>query len=351
MSNNIKGNPFKYAITIDPKQLLETAVGRSLKLSLPKIKTSKTERLRILLLNRIRYIEKNLVTNLLEFLRRIPDLDNTHEFYRAAVDVYFSIDEFKKTLGRISGTIRVIEKLSEEYLRNIRGIKVNIYLPETFFVRHLKKLWRQYLARMNSFIYEISEAFDYLNSAIKKLKALPDYNPELETIIVCGPPNSGKSSLVGKLSNARVQIAEYPFTTKNVVFGHIKLRSRFEKTIQIVDTPGLFDRPLGDRKKEELLTLQSIRTIANGVIFLFDCSVERTLSAEQQIRIYQEVTSFLRNSKIIAGLNKIDIMDEKVYNAIYDFITRDINIKPIPLSIKQSIGLDQILSEIERLFG
>lgn len=351
MGSDSKGNPFKGAITVDPKQLLENAIRESLKLSPPKIKASRVQRLKILMLSRIKYIEKNILAGLSDFLIRIPDVNAVHEFYRAAIDIYSNMDDFKRTLGRVAGATRVIKKLSREYIRNIRGTKTNVYLPEASFIKHLNSLWKQYVARMRSFIHEISDAFEYLNTIIRKLRALPDYNPELETIVVCGPPNSGKSSLVGKLSNARVQIAEYPFTTKNVVFGHIRLRSKYEKTIQIVDTPGLFDRPLELRKKEELLALQSIRTIANGIIFLFDCGADRTLNAEQQIRIYQETVNFLRSDKIIVGLNKIDIIDENLYNAIYDFIIKNTRVKPIPLSIKQGIGLDQILDEISRLFG
>lgn len=53
-------------------------------------------------------------------------------------------------------------------------------------------------------------------------------------IVIIGPPNAGKSSLVGRLTHARVQVAEYPFTTRLPVPGMM----RFEDVqIQLVDTP------------------------------------------------------------------------------------------------------------------
>ncbi len=351
MREEQKGNPFKKATLINPIELFDRAIRKSLKLSLPKMRAERFQKEKILILNKIRYIRQVLVTNLRNYLQSIPNINSIHEFYRTIIDVYSSTDEFKRALGRIAGAVRVIEKLSDEYLRSVRGIKKNPYLPEKVFINHLHRLWKQYLARMNSFIREISDAFIYLNTIIKKLRALPDYNPELRTIVVCGPPNSGKSSLVGRLSKAKVQIAEYPFTTKNLVFGHIEIRSNPREVVQIVDTPGLFDRPISRKKKEEILALQAIRTIADGIIFLFDCGVERTLDAEQQIRIYKEVTEFLRTKQIVVGLNKIDIVDRETYDRIFRFVVNTLKLKPIPLSVKYGIGLNHILKEIRRLFG
>ena len=40
-------------------------------------------------------------------------------------------------------------------------------------------------------------------------------------VFLVGPPNSGKSSLVGRLTNAKVTIADYPFSTTYPVKGAI----------------------------------------------------------------------------------------------------------------------------------
>lgn len=55
-------------------------------------------------------------------------------------------------------------------------------------------------------------------------------------VVLAGYPNSGKSSLVGILSRAKVKIAEYPFSTALPVSGMMPYKDTF---IQLVDTPPL----------------------------------------------------------------------------------------------------------------
>lgn len=55
-------------------------------------------------------------------------------------------------------------------------------------------------------------------------------------IAVIGPPNSGKSLLVNKLTGARTHIADYPFTTTFPVPGMVKFNDVY---FQLLDTPPL----------------------------------------------------------------------------------------------------------------
>lgn len=55
-------------------------------------------------------------------------------------------------------------------------------------------------------------------------------------IVLAGYPNSGKSSLVGALSRAKVKVADYPFSTALPISGMMPYKDTF---IQLVDTPPL----------------------------------------------------------------------------------------------------------------
>ena len=53
-------------------------------------------------------------------------------------------------------------------------------------------------------------------------------------VILIGPPNTGKSSLVDALTSARVVIGDYPFSTREPVSGMMKFETI---QIQLIDTP------------------------------------------------------------------------------------------------------------------
>lgn len=55
-------------------------------------------------------------------------------------------------------------------------------------------------------------------------------------LVVIGPPNSGKSALLAALTNAPVEVTDYPFATRKPIPGAM----RFEDVrIQLVDTPSI----------------------------------------------------------------------------------------------------------------
>ncbi|GAH40561.1 unnamed protein product [marine sediment metagenome] len=73
-------------------------------------------------------------------------------------------------------------------------------------------------------------------------------------VVVAGYPNVGKSSIVKNIStNKKIEVQEYPFTTKKLNMGHLELERRFDKIrIQCLDTPGILDRPMAKRNNIEL---------------------------------------------------------------------------------------------------
>ena len=55
-------------------------------------------------------------------------------------------------------------------------------------------------------------------------------------VVVCGPPNSGKSALVDCLTGARPEVADYPFTTRRPLPAMMDFE---DIQIQLIDTPPL----------------------------------------------------------------------------------------------------------------
>jgi nucleolar GTP-binding protein len=115
---------------------------------------------------------------------------------------------------------------------------------------------------------------------------LPDIDPDLFTMVIASAPNVGKSSLVGCLSTAKSKAAEYPFTTKQIHVGHIFVRG---DRVQVIDTPGLLDRPLDEMNKAELQAVLALRYLAKVVVLLVDPTHHSGFDLSIQMNIFNNI--------------------------------------------------------------
>jgi nucleolar GTP-binding protein len=109
----------------------------------------------------------------------------------------------------------------------------------------------------------------------------------LPTVVLLGSPNVGKSSIVRAVSSGTPEVNDYPFTTRGVSVGHIIDKDRDLK-FQVMDTPGLLDRPDVDRNEMEKLTYASLAHLPTAAIFVIDPSglsgVHSSLEAQLNVR-------------------------------------------------------------------
>jgi nucleolar GTP-binding protein len=162
--------------------------------------------------------------------------------------------------------------------------------------------------RIASLVKKARGDVNYLIRALRKLKTIPDFSVIYPTIVVAGAPNVGKSSLVRRISSGKPEVGEYPFTTKEIVFGH---RDLTLTNAQIVDTPGLLDRPFKERNIIERQSITSIRHISDIIVFLFDISKDAELTADEQLSLFEDIEKEFSDVPIIRVLNKIDLLSEK----------------------------------------
>ena len=99
----------------------------------------------------------------------------------------------------------------------------------------------------------------------------------------------GKSSIVRAVSSGLPEVNDYPFTTRGVSVGHIVDKERYLR-FQVMDTPGLLDRPEEDRNEMEKLTFASLLHLPTAVIFVIDPSglsgEKSNLDAQLNVRNY-----------------------------------------------------------------
>jgi len=86
-------------------------------------------------------------------------------------------------------------------------------------------------------------------------------------VVLVGPPNAGKSSLLKALTNADVAVGDYAFTTLELTPGMLQIN---DIQIQLVEVPGLIDG-VSMGKGMGLQLLSSVRS-ADALIFVVDAS-------------------------------------------------------------------------------
>ena len=123
----------------------------------------------------------------------------------------------------------------------------------------------------------------------KDLRRIPTIELNTPTVVLVGAPNVGKSSLVRAISSGTPEVNDYPFTTRGVTIGHI-IDLKDDIRIQVMDTPGLLDRPAELRNEMEKLTFASLAHLPTAVVFVIDptglAGEKSTLSAQLNIRQY-----------------------------------------------------------------
>lgn len=80
-------------------------------------------------------------------------------------------------------------------------------------------------------------------------------DPNTRTMLICGYPNVGKISFVNKITNADMDVQPYAFTTKSLFVGHMDYKYL---KYQVIDTPGILDRPFKDRNIIEMCSITAL---------------------------------------------------------------------------------------------
>jgi GTP-binding protein len=168
----------------------------------------------------------------------------------------------------------------------------------------------------------------------------------LADVGIIGLPNSGKSTLISKISAARPKIADYPFTTLSPCLGVV----RFDEasSFVVVDIPGLIE---GAHQGSGLGTafLRHIER-TNILIHLIDGSLTSPLDPTKAFKIiHNELTLYnpsLATKPQIIAINKMDLPDAKEN---LPKIKRDFNklaVEIFPISAVTGRGIKPLLSEV-----
>ena len=274
-----------------------------------------------------------------------PRIKSLHPFYRELVALIVDVNRIRANLAHLKAVVEVLNSIKKELMRKVR-FAAN--------ARELSRIRREAIGRYFSVMKSIDDDLRIIREVQRKLLRLQDINPYTPTIVVAGPPNVGKSSFIRAVSRARPEVREYPFTTKNLTVGHIPLDSGVK--VQVMDTPGLLDRPLTDRNPIEKQAIIAIKHLARVILFILDPTETCGYPYDYQLRVLAEIQKEFKDIPIVVALNKIDLVKdpstlEEAKKSLFRTVDNANLVGIHEISIKERVNVDVVLETLLKLIS
>lgn len=279
-----------------PEELLDKAFGRARRQA-REPRARGVEGAREIEQRKVAAVREALAASLGRYPRAFPDFAGLPPFYRELAPLVLDVAATRRALARVAGAADTVREACSEAGRAMR---------RAGSAGELRTLRQRAYGRTADVVEGLRRDLAVLAAARAALRALPDVDEGLATLVVAGYPNVGKSSLVRALSSAKPEVAPYPFTTKGITVGHLEARRR---RFQVVDTPGLLDRPLAERKPMELQAILALRHLADVVVVLLDPTGHCGFPLEAQERLLGEVERGFRGRPVLVRESKRDLGD------------------------------------------
>ncbi len=235
-----------------------------------------------------------LSDNLSNLIRKFPSFENLPPFYREMADINVGVDAMRISLSRLRWASRQTRLITRESVRKIKHSRDQDSASDR----------KAAFGRFSSVIKSIEKDLLFLNKARNTLRVMPTIDPEVPTILIAGYPNVGKSSFIIRVTDARPEIAIYPFTTRGIYVGHFM---RGQQKYQVVDTPGILDRPLSERNEIERQTVAALSHLRGVVLYILDPSEHCGYPLESQLSLAQDLKNWIKLPTLIVA-NKADIL-------------------------------------------
>jgi nucleolar GTP-binding protein len=281
--------------------------------------------------DRVKTAEKVMAGYIEGMVKSVPTIDNLHPFYRDLLEILVGIAAAKAALGRLSRTARIIHEAAKIALRQLTR-------PRNSAAAGTAR--RAFMGRAASLIREVEGDFTIIAELREKMKDLPTADPNLPTIVLAGYPGVGKSTIVGQVSSAKPQVRSYPFTTKEIIVGHVK---QGHLTLQLVDTPGILDKPLEKRGKVEMLAVTALGHLSNIIAFIVDVSEANAYSLEDQKGLMDNIMRTFPGIRLMIFFNKTDAASTQQLEEAEALFGPSLRI-----SATRGEGLDAMLESINR---
>ena len=284
------------------EELLDKAYARAKKAADRVDDNDRVFRVRKQLNRMIQTASDILSTYLMDTVNQWPSLDQSPQFDVSMIDACVGCDDYRHHLSMLQWAANQISKIATQNTRKItRTAKIEL----------MHEARREAYGRISSLIGRIGPSLKWLGDSREILKRLPSIDQLSPCIVVCGAPNVGKSAFISALSSGNMEVNHYPFTTKRIHLGHFTFR---RLQYQMVDTPGLLDRPMHKRNDIEMQAISALENLGSLVLFLIDESENCGMTIEEQNNLLEEILELLAETTVMIISTKADIHPEKPVN-------------------------------------
>lgn len=161
-----------------------------------------------------------------------------------------------------------------------------------------------------------------------------------------GYPNSGKSTILSKISKAKPKIEPYPFTTLTPVIGEVRIDDK--RSISVIDVPGIIEGASSGKG----LGLEFLRHIQRTyfLIFVLDISIDAKSAIEQFESLKSEILNYdkeILDKYYFVILNKIDLKTQDLKKIEKYF--KDLKIDFIEISALKEINIDKLIKKLKSI--
>jgi len=254
-------------------------------------------------LNRMLQTASDIITTyLMDTVNQWPSLDQSPQFDVSMIDACVGCDDYRHHLSMLQWASNQISKIATQNSKKIvRTAKIEL----------MHEARREAYGRISSIVGRIRPSLVWLGESREVLKRLPSIDQLSPCIVVCGAPNVGKSAFISALSSGKMEVNHYPFTTKQIHLGHFTFR---RLQYQMVDTPGLLDRPMEKRNDIEMQSISALENLGSLVLFLIDDSENCGMSMQEQNNLLEEILELLAETTVMIISTKADLHDNKPEN-------------------------------------